>query len=145
MLMCVYYMQYTGIHLKKERVKTMAKQNAYLAKQEALQRQCFNDGWALGVQQMCDYLSLALRDPEIMGKDTFSGIRILKVLRKIDEIMKHFSPAFLAVDEADYYQEQLDKALQDAYKGNGEKFYKFRDRYGCLREYDYKEGRWKGR
>ena len=38
----------------------MAKQNAYLAKQEAVQRQCFNDGWGLGTQQMCDYISLAL-------------------------------------------------------------------------------------
>ena len=47
----------------------MAKQNAYLAKQEAVQRQCFNDGWKLGTQQMCDYISLALRDPETMGYD----------------------------------------------------------------------------
>lgn len=63
----------------------MAKQNAYLAKQEAVQRQCFNDGWELGTQQMCDYISLALRDPETMGKDTFSGARILKVLKKTNE------------------------------------------------------------
>lgn len=88
----------------------MAKQNAYLAKQEAVQRQCFNDGWELGTQQMCDYISLALRDPEIMGKDTFSGTRILKVLRRVNEIMQEFRPAFLQVDEADYYQERLDKA-----------------------------------
>mgnify|MGYP000126814182 FL=1 len=123
----------------------MAKQNAYLAKQEAVQRQCFNDGWGLGTQQMCDYISLALRDPEIMGKDTFSGTRILKVLRKVNDYMQYFRPAFLPMDESDWYQEQLDKALQEAYKGNGEKFYPFRERYDCLREYDYKEGRWKGR
>lgn len=123
----------------------MAKQNAYLAKQEAVQRQCFNDGWGLGTQQMCDYISLALRDPEIMGKDTFSGTRSLKVLRKVNDYMQYFRPAFLPMDESDWYQEQLDKALQEAYKGNGEKFYPFRERYDCLREYDYKEGRWKGR
>ena len=122
----------------------MAKQNAYLAKQEAVQRQCFNDGWELGTQQMCDYISLALRDPEIMGKDTFSGTRILKVLRRVNEIMQEFRPAFLQVDEADYYQERLDKALREAYRGNGEKFYPFRERYNCIREYDYKAGKWRG-
>lgn len=122
----------------------MAKQNAYLAKQEALQRQCFNDGWELGTQQMCDYISLALRDPEAMGKDTFSGARILKVLKKTNEIMQYFRQAFLPNDEADWYQEQLDKALREAYKGNGETFYPFRERYDCLKEYDYETGKWRG-
>lgn len=121
----------------------MAK-NTFLAKQKAIQKACFDDGWALGVQQMCDYISLALRDPETMGKDTFSGNRILKTLRKVNEIMRYFRPAFLPNDEADWYQEQLDKALQGAYKGNGETFYPFRERYDCLREYDYKVGKWRG-
>ena len=121
----------------------MAK-NTFLAKQKAIQKACFDDGWAFGVQQMCDYISLALRDPETMGKDTFSGTRILKVLRRVNEIMHEFRPAFLQVDEADYYQERLDKALREAYKGNGEKFYPFRERYDCLKEYDYKAGKWRG-
>lgn len=122
----------------------MAKQNAYLAKQEAIQRECFNAGWELGTQQMCDYLSLALRDPEIMGKDIFGGARILKVLKRINEIMKYFRPAFLPDDEADYMQEQLDRALREAYKGSGETFTPFRDRYPCLKEYDYTTGKWRG-
>ena len=121
----------------------MAK-NTFLAKQEAIQKACFDDGWALGVQQMCDYISLALRDPETMEKDTFSGARILKVLERVSEIMKYFRPAFLPNDEADWYQEQLDKALMEAYEGNGETFYPFRERYDCLKEYDYKVGKWRG-
>lgn len=121
----------------------MAK-NTFLAKQEAIQKACFDDGWALGVQQMCDYISLALRDPETMGKDTFSGARILKLMRKTNGIMQYFRPAFLPNDEADWYQEQLDKALMEAYKGNGETFYPFRERYDCLKEYDYKVGKWRG-
>lgn len=121
----------------------MAK-NTFLAKQKAIQKACFDDGWALGVQQMCDYISLALRDPETMGKDTFSGSRILKTLRKVNEIMQYFRPAFLPTDEADWYQEQLDKALTEAYKGNREMFYPFRERYDCLKEYDYKAGKWRG-
>ena len=121
----------------------MAK-NAFLEKQAAIQKACFDEGWALGVQQMCDYISLALRDTETMGKDTFSGARILKVMRKTNEIMQYFRPAFLPNDEADWYQEQLDKALREAYKGNGETFFPFRERYDCLKEYDYKVGKWRG-
>lgn len=121
----------------------MPKQNAYLARQEAVQKECFNQGWQLGVQQMCDFVSLALKDPETMGKDTFSGKRILKVLRKTNEIMQQFRPAFLAVDEADYYQEKLDQALRQAYNGNGETFFPFRERYDCMREYDYNTGKWR--
>ena len=122
----------------------MPKQNAYLARQAAIQRKCFDDGWALGTQQMSDYISLALRDPDIMGKDTFSGARLVKVLRRVNEIMHHFRPAFLPVDEADYMQEQLDKALRDAYKGSSETFFPFRERYDCLKEYDYNTGKWRG-
>ena len=77
----------------------------------------------MGVQQMCDYISLALRDPETMGKDTFSGARILKVMKKTNEIMQYFRPAFLSTDEADWYQERLDRALREAYAGNRETFY----------------------
>jgi hypothetical protein len=118
--------------------------NAFLEKQAAIRKACFDEGWALGVQQMCDYISLALRDTETMGKDTFSGARILKVMRKTNEIMQYFRPAFLPNDEADWYQEQLDKALREAYKGNGETFFPFRERYDCLKQFDYKTGKWKG-
>ena len=52
--------------------------------------------------------------------------------------------AYLPTDEADWYQEQLDNALMEAYNGNGETFYPFRDRYDCLKEYDYKVGKWRG-
>ena len=34
-------------------------------------------------------------------------------------------------------------ALREAYKGNGETFYPFRERYDCLKEYDYKAGKWR--
>lgn len=122
----------------------MPSKNAFLEKQAKIQKACFDEGWALGVQQMCDYISLALRDPETMGKDTFSGARILKVMRKTNEIMQYFRPAFLPNDEADWYQEQLDKALREAFKGNGETFFPFRERYDCLKEYDYKVGKWRG-
>ena len=122
----------------------MPKQNAYLTKQKEIQRQCFNDGWALGTQQMCDYISLALKDPVTMKKDTFSGKRILRLLKRVEELMREYRQAFLPTDEADYYQEQLDRALREAYSGTNEEFFPFRERYDCLREYDYNTGKWKG-
>lgn len=88
--------------------------------------------------------SLNLSDFQDAIGDAVSGARILKVLKKTSEIMQYFRPAFLPNDEADWYQEQLDKALREAYKGNGETFYPFRERYDCLKEYDYKSGKWRG-
>lgn len=122
----------------------MPSKNAFLEKQAKIQKACFDEGWDLGVQQMCDYIALALRDPETMGKDTFSGERILKVLRKVDELMRFFRPAFLPVAEADWKQEQLDRALREAFKGVDEPFCPFADRYDCLKQFDYKTGKWKG-
>ena len=49
----------------------MAKQNAYLAKQAAVNHGYFTAGLQSGRQQILDLVSLVLRDPEIMGKDTF--------------------------------------------------------------------------
>lgn len=122
----------------------MPNKNAFLEKQVKIQKACFDEGWALGVQQMCDYIALALRDPETMGKDTFGGERILKVLRKVEEFVHYFRPAFLPNDEADWYQEQLDKVLREAYKGVNGPFCPFADRYDCLKQFDYKTGKWKG-
>lgn len=38
----------------------------------------------------------------------------------------------------------LSAEQMEAYKGNGEAFFPFRERYDCLKEYDYKVGKWRG-
>ena len=120
----------------------MAK-NDYLSRQRARDQDVFDAGLRIGRPQMCDYLSLALREQETMGKDTFSGKRIVKVINKINDLMCKFSIAFDKSDEADYYQEKLDCALREAYgdeiRGG---FFSFQERYEIVKKFDYNTRKW---
>lgn len=117
--------------------------NDFLSRQKEREHAAFEGGIRVGRQQMCDFLTLALRDPEVMGKNTFSGKRILKVLNRIEELMAEFSPAFEKHDEADYYQAMLDKLLRQAYGDEiREGFYDFSDRYD-VKKFDYQTGKWR--
>ena len=118
----------------------MAK-NAFLEKQKATQRAYFEAGLQSGRQQIMDMLSLVLRDPEIMGKDTFGKERLLKVVKGIGDYIDMYQKAWEKDDETDYYQKKLDDALADAYgDGLADSFY---ERYQFAPEYDYMKGRWK--
>ena len=122
--------------------KTMAK-NDYLSRQRAREQEVFEAGMRIGRQQMCDYISLALRDQETMGKDIFSGKRIIKVINKINDLMCKFASAFDQCDEADYYQEKLDCALREAYGDEiRDGFFSFNERYEAVKKFDYTKGRW---
>ena len=121
----------------------MAK-NDFLARQRQREQEVFDAGLRIGRQQMCDYLTLALRDPGTMGKDTFSGKRIIKVINKVHDIMCRFAPAFEKCDEADYYQEKLDGALREAYGDEIEDgFFSFNERYEAVKKFDYNTRKWK--
>ena len=117
--------------------------NDYLSRKLQREQAVFDAGMRIGRQQMCDYITLALRDPETMGKDTFSGKRILKVLRKTNDLMNEFNRAVEKCDDADYYQDKLDIRLREAY---GDEitggFYSFFDRYEMVKKFNYKTGRW---
>ena len=115
--------------------------NDFLAKQRATQQAFFNAGVQCGRQQIIDMVSLVLRDPEIMKKDTFGTGRLLNVVEGIGEYIDKFQPAFEATDETDYYRAKLDAALAEAYgDGMHDTFLK---RYEFAPEYDYTKGRWK--
>ena len=115
--------------------------NAFLEKQKATQRACFEAGLQSGRQQIIDMMSLVLRDPEIMGKDTFGKDRLLKVVNGIGEYIDKFQPAWEKNDETDYYRAKLDAALTEAY---GDDLHdSFLKRYEFAPEFDYMKGRWK--
>lgn len=118
--------------------------NDFLSRQRKRDQEVFDAGLRIGRQQMCDYITLALRDPAVMGKDTFSGKRIVAVLQAVSKLMDEFSVAFDKCDEADYYQEKPDRMLREAY-GDGikEGFFAFHDRYECVKKQDYVTGKWK--
>lgn len=118
----------------------MAKNN-FLARQEALQKGCFNAGLRCGRQQILDMISLVLRDPDIMGKDTFGKDRLLKVVKGVGEYIDTYEKAWLKDDETDYYRAKMDEALAEAY--GAELHDSFLQRYEFAPEFDYLKGRWK--
>ena len=118
--------------------------NDFLSRQRKREQEVFDAGLRIGRQQMCDYITLALRDPEVMKKDTFGGKRIVEVLQAVSKLMDEFSSAFDKCDEADYYQEKLDRLLREAYGDEiKEGFFAFHDRYECVKKQDYVTGKWK--
>lgn len=118
----------------------MAKNN-YIAMRDADRAAFFRAGEQTGRQVIIDMMVLALRDPEIMGKDIFGKDRLLKVVKGIEKYMDIFDQAFQATDETDYYRAKLDAALADAF---GEGMHDtFLQRYEFAKEYDYVKGRWK--
>ena len=118
----------------------MAK-NAFLEKQRTIQRGFFDTGLQCGRQQMIDMMSLVLRDPDIMGKDTFGKDRLLKVIQGLKDYIDTYQKAWEKDDETDYYRAKLDDALAQAY---GEKLHdSFLERYEFAPEFDYVKGKWK--
>ena len=118
----------------------MAK-NAFLERQKVLQNACFTAGLQSGRQQILDMMSLVLRDPDIMGKDTFGKDRLLKVVKGIGEYIDTYQKAWEKDDETDYYRVKLDEALAEAY--GDEMHDTFEKRYEYCPDYDYNTGRWR--
>ena len=119
----------------------MAKQNAYLAKQAAINHGYFTAGLQSGRQQILDLVSLVLRDPAIMGKDIFGKDRLLKVVNGVGEYIDLYQKAWERDDETDYYRAKLDAALGEAYgEGLHDSFLK---RYEFAPEFDYNTRKWK--
>ena len=115
--------------------------NDFLMKQKALQRACFEAGLRSGRQQILDMVSLVLRDPDIMGKDTFGKDRLMKVVKGVGEYIDTYQKAWEKDDETDYYRAKLDDALVEAY---GDDLHdSFLKRYEFAPEFDYNRGKWK--
>lgn len=111
----------------------MAK-NDYLAKQKALMQASFETGEEIGMQRMWDYIQIALRSPEVMGKDTVGKSRMQKLYKKTVELADQFRLAFTTDPEADYVQEQLDAALREVWGDDLQTFY---ERYPQVKRIDY--------
>ena len=115
--------------------------NAFLQKIEEERKAYLYIGIQCGRQQILDMLTLSLRDPDVMGKDTFGKDRLLKVIKSIGEKIDIYQKAWERDDETDYYRAKLDEALAEAYgDGLADSFSK---RYEYAPDYDYKKGKWK--
>lgn len=120
----------------------MAK-NDYLARQRALIRSAADAGEQTGIQMMWDYMTIALRDPEVVGKDIFGDKRLRRLLNRIQELRHEFQPAFIDGPEMDYYQEKLDGCIREVW--SEEDFFPFRERYPSIQTFGYDKPRkaWK--
>ena len=118
----------------------MAKQNAYLAKQAAVNHGFFEAGLQMGRQQILDMMSIVLNDTKYVKKDVFGKDRLLIVVNGIGECIDLFQKAWERDDETDYYRDKLDGWLARIYgEGMHDTFTK---RYEYCTEFNYKTGKW---
>ena len=112
--------------------------NTYLDRQRQRDQAFFDAGERVGIQKMWDYMQIALRDPEIMGKDVFGRKRLEKLFYKSKELADYFHTAFTDDKEADLVQRDMDAALREIW---GEDLSEFYDRYPELKKLGYTKSR----
>lgn len=113
----------------------------YMQQRKAFIQAGFDAGLQCGRQQILDMMSLVLRNPKYMNKDTFGKERLMVVVKGIGECIDLYQPAWEKSDETDYYRAKLDAALAEAY---GDELHdSFLKRYEFAPEYDYKTGKWR--
>lgn len=116
----------------------MAGNNAYLKKQQAQRQAVLDIGEEMGMQKMWDYVQMCLRDPDIMGKDTFGRERINRLFKGLAERADRYHVAFTDDKEADYYQEKMDAELREIH---GEELKTFYERYPYIKKFGYDKPR----
>ena len=116
----------------------MSGKNAYLEKQRKVQQGFLDTGEEMGIQKICDYLHIALRDPEVMGKDVFGRKRLEKLFKKLNELANYYHTAFTDDKEADLVQRDMDASLREIWGDDLNTFY---ERYPELKQLGYTKSR----
>ena len=111
----------------------MAK-NDFIKRQQERDQKMFDAGTRIGSQQLWDFMQLVLRDPDVVGKKTFSRAGLEKIYQGIKERRDYFHLAFTADKEADVRQEELDRCLGEIWEEDLSPFY---ERYDELKKFDY--------
>jgi hypothetical protein len=114
----------------------------FAQRQQAINQEFFNAGLQMGRQQILDMMCLSLHDPKVVGKDTFGGKRLMKLIEDIGKKIDYYHPAFIRRDDTDAFRVGLDNALAYAF-GQKELHDSFEKRYEFCPEFDYKNSRWK--
>lgn len=108
----------------------------FLKRQTELNQKFLDVGEDMGVQKMVDYLTVVLRDPNVMRKDVYGKERLERILNALAEVDKEFCVCFTDDKDADVYQERLDKILKEAY---GDNFSPFYERYPFIKQMKYRK------
>lgn len=113
--------------------------NEFIRKRDERDRRFFEAGMRTGMQMVHDYMQIVLRNPKIMGKDTFARPRIEKICEGIQEVDDYFCIAFNAEHkEADKRQEEMDALLREIWKEDTQPF---AVRYPYTKQYGYDKAR----
>lgn len=112
----------------------MGSKNDLIKQLKERDRKTFSAGLYMGMQIAADYFQIALRDPSVMGKDTFGRKRIEKINEKTMELDDYFNTAFSSHVEAERYQEEMDRLLREIY---GDDLVPFNERYPNLKNIKY--------
>lgn len=112
--------------------------NPYLDRQQKDRQKFFDAGEEIGLQKAWDYIQIALRDPEVMGRDTLGRKRIERIYKKMLELVDYYHTAFTDNVEADYCQEKLDAQLREIWGDDLQTFY---ERYPKLKKLGYDKPR----
>ena len=113
-------------------------ENTYLKKKRAERQAVLDIGEELGMQKMWDYVQMALRDPDTVGKDVFGKERLRKLYQKMTALASEYHTAFTDDKEADYYQEKMDAQLREVWGSELQTFY---ERYPYIKKQDYTKPR----
>lgn len=112
--------------------------NAFLKQRDERDRKFFEAGMDMGLQLCHDYVQMALRDQDTMGKDVFGRGRIEKLFRNVLKLDDYFHLAFTTHVEADKRQEEMDAILREIW---GEDLVPFDKRYPYAKKYSYRKRR----
>ena len=117
--------------------------NGYFKKRNDINQSFLDAGEQLGMQKMWDYIQMSLRDPSVVGKDTFGPNRFNKLYENCKKLADRYHVCFTDDVEADYYQEEMDARLREGC-ADGE-FCTFYERYPQLKKirYDKAKKGWK--
>ena len=112
----------------------MGSKNKFLEQRDARDRKFYMAGMQMGCQLVHDFISMALREPETMGKDIFGRKRIEKLFERCSQFDDYYSLCFTKHVEADKRQQEMDQALKELW---GEDLVPFEERYPYTKYYSY--------
>ena len=112
----------------------MSGNNEYLKKRKERDAACFQAGLRTGMQIEHDFITMALRHKETMGKDVFGRKRLDKVFGTAKALDEYFHIAFSKHNEADKKQQEMDDCLREVY---GDELIEFPERYPYVKQYSY--------
>lgn len=112
--------------------------NKYIKDRKEIYNKGFAAGFSAGLQVASDYMTMSMRDAEVMSGKPFGRGKIERILENSIKLDDHFWLAFSDHVEADYVQEEMDAKLREVW---GDDLIPFRERHPYAAQYGYAKPR----